>query len=101
MKYTKGKWWACCLKTKPHFVFAGEDKVICSMFCNDKNEPNYEILEGIVTKEECQANAKLIQAAPELLKVCQMVMESDIDGSFVAAGKWYKLMKSTIKKATL
>jgi hypothetical protein len=67
MKHTKGEWKACCLDDKPHFIFAGEDKTICSMFYNDPNEPNYESMEGIVTKEECVANAKLIAAAPDLL----------------------------------
>jgi len=67
-EFTKGKWRACCLDAKPHFIFAGEDKTICSMFCNDKKESHYESMEGIVTKEECVANAKLIAAAPELLE---------------------------------
>jgi len=69
IKHTKGKWRACCLDAKPHYIFAEENKTICSMFCNEKDEPNYESLEGIVTKEECIANAKLIATAPELLTV--------------------------------
>ena len=67
-KYSQGEWRACCLDNKPHFIFAGEDKTICSMFCNDKGESGYESMEGIITKEECVANAKLIQSAPDLFE---------------------------------
>jgi len=45
-------------------------------------------------------NAALLAAAPELLKACQLAMQSDIDGSFVSASKWWDLMKSAIEKAT-
>lgn len=76
MKHTKGKWHSCCLDNKPHFIFAGEDgKAICTILHNDPNEPNYESMEGIVTKEECVANAKLIQAAPDMLKELQHIVE--------------------------
>lgn len=54
-----------------------------------------------IHRENGDANAKLIAAAPELLEVCQLVMQSDIDGSFVSAAKWWKKMESAIKKATL
>ena len=50
--------------------------------------------------QEYVANANLIAAAPELLEACQLAMQSDIDGSFVSASKWWDIMKVAIKKAT-
>jgi len=101
MKHTEGKWRACCLDNKPHFIFAGENKTICSMFCNDPNELNYESMEGIVTKEECVANAKLIAAAPEILEALIELLNLDhnaidITSKINAESK----AKYAIKKAT-
>jgi len=110
MKHTKGEWRACCLDAKPHFVFAGEDKTICSMSCNDKNDSKYDHLEGVVTIEECKANAKLIAAAPELLLYATNSLLSERTGGFshegeLISGEEAKLIlqlqrAEAIKKAT-
>ena len=63
LKITKGEWRQCCEDTKPHFVFAGEDQTICSLFSNEKGTKNYEPREGIVTAKERIANAALIADA--------------------------------------
>jgi len=98
-KYSQGEWRACCLDNKPHFVFAGEDKAVCSIFHNDPNEPNYESMEGIVTKEECVANAKLIQAAPDLLAALQKALSnSHFPGNPKYHG-WLDDASNAIKKA--
>jgi len=88
MKHTEGEWRACCLDAKPHFIFAGEDKTICSIFHNDPKEPNYESLEGIVTKEECVANARLIQTAPDMLKELQHIVERINTITMTLEGNW-------------
>ena len=67
-KFTKGEWRACCLENIPHYVFS-EDKTICSIRYNDPNEQDFESLESIVTIEEARANAKLIQAVPEMFEI--------------------------------
>lgn len=66
-KFSEGQWEACCLDKIPHFVFAG-DKCICGMKYNDRTEPDYTDDEPEVTKAECVANARLIQAVPEMFK---------------------------------
>jgi hypothetical protein len=100
MKHTKGEWRACCLDAKPHYIFAGEDKTICSMFCNEKSEPNYESMEGIVTKEECVANAKLIATAPKLLKTLQKAVNYTHHPLCKNYHGWLNEAIEIIKKAT-
>lgn len=53
-----------------------------------------------VTDEEKKKAKQLADTAPELLKVCKKAMESEIDGSYVSAVKWWGQMKEAIKKAT-
>lgn len=45
------------------------------------------------------ANARLIASAPELLEVCKMALNSPIDGSYIAAAKWFGIMKEIVAKA--
>ena len=111
-KYSKGKWFACCLDAKPHFVFAGEgEKTICSMFHNDPIDPNYNQLEDILTIEECRANAKLIQAAPDLfenhdfnMRLCDDVLfyysEGDINKMMRLVSEIKSNCITAIKKVT-
>lgn len=40
---------------------------------------------------------KLKKQRDELLKICKLVMQSDIDGSFVTAADWWTKMKHLIK----
>lgn len=73
---TPGHWWACC--TDPdahsHFVFAGPGECcVCNLTQNDPTdkEYQYEPLAEIVTRQERQANALLLQAAPALVRRVQ------------------------------
>ena len=86
MKHTKGIWITEKFHNGYHIYSLG--KKICSIW------------NSLFTDHEAQSNAKLIAAAPELLKACQKAMESEIDGSYVVATKWWGEMKQAIKKAT-
>jgi len=55
------------------------------------------ILEGINPEHP---NAKVIALAPEFLEICQKVMKSEIDGSYVVASDWWKEMKELIERAS-
>ena len=72
--FSQGEWNACCLDDIPHFVFAGE-KTICAMKINERGKRDFEPMEAIVTVEECVANAKLIQAAPEMFYALEAAVD--------------------------
>jgi hypothetical protein len=77
MNYTQGEWRACCLEGYPHFVFAGEGaKCVCALMSNDPDDKDneYEHLEEIVTLEERQGNAALIQASPDMYEAIRDLM---------------------------
>lgn len=105
-KGTKGSWNACCLKegSKSHYVFDLGEKVICSMESNDPDDLEGRFCEDgdILTLQERQANARLIQSAPDMLKglihaleMCEdMVMPTENDLT-IMAGR----LKSIINKA--
>lgn len=62
-KGTQGKWFACCLKNRPHYVFSSDgETTICRP---------YQVQEGCddLTDEEFRANALLISKAPEMLEM--------------------------------
>ena len=68
-----------------------------SIWNSDKNE--------VAAKEALEqtiANATLMAVAPEMLGVCQLVLESHTDGPYITAGKWmvHDLMKMVVKKVT-
>jgi len=70
---TKGPWEACCTSEgkKSHYVFAGSGyATVCAMNSNDPDDEtgNYESMCETVTVRERQANAKLIQSAPDMLE---------------------------------
>ena len=52
----------------PHYVFADEGKAVCAICVNDPSMAGFEGMEPIVTIAEANANARLLQAAPELLE---------------------------------
>ena len=97
-KFSNENWWACCLDATPHFVFAGE-KTVCTMLHNDIGDENYEPMEAIVTHDECLANAKLIQAAPDLFDACVKMIRYFDEENLSQCDMYYE-MKKAIKKAT-
>ncbi len=56
------------------------------------SDPSYIISESELDKIE--------KVNVELLKVCQKAMESEIDGSYITATKWWNEMKQAIKNAS-
>ena len=86
-KGTKGKWYACCLKNRPHYVFGENgETTICRP---------YQAQEGCddLTDDEFRANALLISKAPDMLEILIEVLEnkSDVD---------YDKIEKLIKEAT-
>jgi len=73
LKITKGEWNQCCKDTRPHFVFAGGDKTICSLSSNEIGKENYEMLMGEVTMRERIANAALIADAGNTAQKCGLL----------------------------
>ncbi len=73
LKITKGEWNQCCKDTSPHFVFAGEEKTVCSLSSNEKGTENYEMLMGEVTMAERIANAALIADAGNVAQKCGLL----------------------------
>jgi hypothetical protein len=64
-KGTAGKWFACCVEKKPHFLFTENgDTTICGFI--QKQDMSDDL-----SDEEFRANAKLISKAPELLEALQ------------------------------
>jgi len=96
MKHTKGKWFATEINTDKKWIniSSSEKGIIGRTYYGD--------LEPVITKEEAEANAKLIAAAPELLEQLQSI----IDGSAFDKEKgliWkHRLdeIEKVIKKAT-
>ena len=87
MKHTKGKWEIYPSGKIMSDQFQDEDGIQSDLICTVNKKCS-----------KSEANAKLIAAAPELLEVCQKAMESEIDGSYVVATKWWDEMKQAIKK---
>jgi hypothetical protein len=73
-KGTKGKWWSCCIKTTPHYVFSagGDDTVICAF--SKRQDMRDELPD-----EEFRANALLISKAPEMLEMLKRLIQPDLD----------------------
>jgi hypothetical protein len=69
-KGTKGKWWSCCIKTTPHYVFSagGDNTVICAF--SKKQDMRDELPD-----EEFRANALLISKAPEMLNELENIVD--------------------------
>ena len=103
-KGTTGNWFACCTEEggKSHYVFSDE-RTICAMRSNDPSESDFEIMEGVVTMSERQANAKLIAAAPDLLEALQMasgIINTNRLLSWDEMDEANEIIDSAIKKAT-
>ncbi len=103
-KGSKGDWYACCSGdgSKSHFVFANEEATVCAMMSNDPDDKESEFgsMEGVVTVNERQANARLIAAAPTMLKALQMVDKAleakNINGQ---NSLFHRQVRNAIKKA--
>lgn len=65
----------------------------------DDNGNIARICNGIKPDSQIYRIASVMSAAPDLLEVCKEAMQSDIDGSFVNASKWWEQMKKAIEKA--
>jgi hypothetical protein len=88
-KFTKGEW-----KINDINIVAENGETICQVydgFPTHISKMNMEIVE---------ANAKLIAAAPEMIKLLVKISNSQVDGSYILAADWWKELKETIKKAT-
>lgn len=74
-KHTKGKWFACCTKSKPHFLFTDNgEKTICAFSQKQDNGIDLPI-------EEVRANAKLIASAPEMLEMLERISKMHPDSN--------------------
>jgi hypothetical protein len=71
-KGTKGKWHACCKSNKPHFLFAGEGEVVLCSFYQEQDDGTELPL------KEVQANARLIECAPEMLEMLQYFVKENM-----------------------
>lgn len=86
-KGTKGKWWSCCIKKTPHYIFTAEgETTICGFY--KKQEMRDDLPD-----EELRANALLISKAPEMLE-----MLKDIKDHFCCDKR--KQIEQLIKEAT-
>lgn len=97
--FTKGEWSACCLDKNPHYVFAGE-AIICAMRHNDPIETRYDKDEEPLTIDECIANARLIQAAPDLLEACIYALKTLYSIGCTNDAEIVQELEKVIKKAT-
>lgn len=97
-KFTKGNW----LLKNPIAKYAGYNNL---WFCIIESEDRH-IIQKIYgkTKEEAEANAKLIAAAPEMLEACMtakaMYEAQGITPESIIGGEQYSSLLNTIKKAT-
>lgn len=100
-KGSKGNWNACCTGEgkKSHYVFSedGNGGTVCAMMSNDPKdeESDYEPMAEITTREERQANSKLIASAPEMLEA---LMDLENDNNSIPKPIWDKV-QNAIKKA--
>ena len=96
LKHTKGEWYSCCTSSKPHFTFAGEEKVVCSII------QKQEMCEDLPL-EEVQANAKLISAAPDLLEALQELIDLNNNEEKQGIKSWHNAFgkaEEAIKKVS-
>ncbi len=72
-KGTKGKWWSCCIKTTPHYIFTIEGETTICGFYKKQDMRDY------LPDEELRANALLISKAPEMLEMLKRLIQLDLD----------------------
>lgn len=72
-KGTKGKWWSCCIKKTPHYIFTAEgETTICGFY-------KKQDMRDDLPDEELRANALLISKAPEMLEMLKRLIQPDLD----------------------
>jgi hypothetical protein len=92
-KGTKGKWFSCCLDSKPHYCFANDGEItICGFY--KKQDIGRDL-----SDEELRANALLISKAPEMLEMLQEYI-SAISEITPQQKKYSEKVKQLIKEAT-
>ena len=68
-KFTKGKWFACCQKTKPHFLFTESGETVICAFKKEQE------MRDDLSDDEFRANALLISKAPEMFEMIQELLK--------------------------
>jgi len=90
-KGTKGKWFSCCLKTTPHFVFSENgETTICIPI--KKQEMSQDL-----SDEQFRSNALLISKAPEMLEFIVSLLSESED---IVHDEIKKQAKQLIEEAT-
>lgn len=88
---TQGRWFACCKKYTPHFLFANEgETTICGFHQSQDDGINLPI-------EEVQANARLIESSKDLLDICIDFVEK-VERGEAKSVRTYNRMKEVIAK---
>jgi hypothetical protein len=98
MKYTQGKWLYSESSNDVDYLIHLEGAEPFFMSCNYGVDPKY------IDKEQTEANAKLITAAPDLLQslyqIISLYEQLAISLPPILHEMWYKEAKEAIKKAT-
>lgn len=91
-KGTRGKWFACCIETSPHYIFAhGGNITICQPYISQDMGEDLSL-------EEYRANALLISKAPEMLEYLMDALNENKSGEKISDG-WFKNVEQLIKEA--
>lgn len=90
--------WAICEHDHANVIWA-DNGVICDVFHANEDD---EMTASVESREESEANARLIAAAPQLLAALQKIAEMDGDGSWNTSEfhALCSIAKAAITKAT-
>ena len=93
-KGTRGKWFACCIETSPHYIFAhGGNITICQPYISQDMGEDLSL-------EEYRANALLISKAPEMLEMIQSLIEAKNNGNDWDSEELFIKAEVLIKEST-